>query len=251
MIEVRDLAVRRGTRLVLDGVDFTAHPGQCWAVVGPNGSGKSSLVGAIAGDLPVERGEIRIQQQQVGDPREQSRLRAVMGQQTRVAFGFTVREVIGMARTPWRGTDQQSEDAAALQEAISSADIAHLLERDVQSLSGGELARVAFARTLAQGTPALLLDEPVAALDLAHQVHVFEALGNRLRAGHTAIVVLHDLTLVSAVADRVVLLSEGQQVAVGPPAEVITPELIQHVYGVAAEIRTIGRARATIPSAWC
>ena len=91
----------------------------------------------------------------------------------------------------------------------------------------------------------------MAALDLAHQVKVFDALAARLREGHTALVVLHDLTLVSAVADRVVLLSQGRQVALGTPAEVITPELIEQVYGVATEVRTVGRAKATIPSAWC
>lgn len=251
MIEVRDLAVRRGHRLVVDGVDFDAQPGECLAVVGPNGSGKSSMIAAIAGDLKIERGGIRIQQQSVGDRREQARLRAVMGQQTGVAFGFTVREVITMARAPWRGTTQESDDEAAIDEAVTAADVCHLLDRDVQSLSGGELARVAFARTLAQRTPALLLDEPVAALDLAHQVQVFDALARRLEHGHTAIVVLHDLTLVSAVADRVVLLSQGRQVALGAPAEVITPELIEQVYGVAAVVRDIGRAKATIPAAWC
>jgi iron complex transport system ATP-binding protein len=251
MIEVSDLAVRRGARLVLDGITFTAHPGECLAVVGPNGSGKSSLVAAIAGDLPVARGEIRVQQRTIGDPGEQARLRAVMGQQTSVAFGFTVREVIAMARAPWRGTGQAAQDEEAVGAAIVAADVGHLLDRDVQTLSGGELARVAFARTLAQGTPALLLDEPVAALDLAHQVQVFDALSQRLRAGHTAIVVLHDLTLVSAVADRVLLLSRGRQIALGAPSEVITPEIIERVYGVATEIRTIGRAQATIPAAWC
>ncbi|MCB0898711.1 MAG: ATP-binding cassette domain-containing protein [Actinobacteria bacterium] len=250
MIEVRDLAVRRGTRLVLEGATFTAHPGECLAIVGPNGSGKSSMISAIAGDLPVDRGQVRIHGRPVGDHREQSRLRAVMGQQTSVAFGFTVKEVVEMARAPW-GDSGQAGAQRAVKEAVESADVGHLLDRDVQSLSGGELARVAFARTLAQGTQALLLDEPVAALDLAHQVKVFDALAARLREGHTALVVLHDLTLVSAVADRVVLLSQGRQVALGTPAEVITPELIEQVYGVATEVRTVGRAKATIPSAWC
>lgn len=243
MIEVEGLCVSRGQRQVLHDVSFEVVAGECLAVVGPNGSGKSTLLAALAGDLPFQ-GHAAVAGQPVAG--EQSRLRAVMTQHTAVAFGFTVREVIGMARAPWRGTG--ADDALAVADAVAAADVAHLLDRGVQGLSGGELARVAFARLLAQTTPVVMLDEPTAALDLRHQVGLLDALRKRVAGGDTAVVVLHDLTLARAAADRVLVLDAGHVAAFGPPSQVLVPEVLQRVYGV--PVRVLAEGRVVVPSAW-
>jgi iron complex transport system ATP-binding protein len=243
VIEVADLCVSRGQRQVLHDVSFDAGAGECIAVVGPNGSGKSTVLAALAGDLPF-RGRAQVAGQPVAG--DQARLRAVMTQHTAVAFGFTVREVIAMARAPWHGTG--TADARAIADAVAAADVEHLLDRGVQGLSGGELARVAFARLLAQTTPVMMLDEPTAALDLRHQVGLLSALRGRVAGGGTAVVVLHDLTLARAAADRVLVLDEGRVAAFGPPAEVLVPGVLGQVYGVAVEV--LAEGRVVVPAAW-
>lgn len=243
MIEVESLHVRRGEREVLRDVTFDLAAGECVAVVGPNGSGKSTLLAALAGDLPFT-GSARIDGAPVGG--NQARLRAVMTQQTDIAFGFTVREVVAMARAPWRGVADAAEDERAVAEAVAAGDIGHLLDRGVQGLSGGELARVAFARILAQTTPVLLLDEPTAALDLKHQVGVLGVVRQRVSAGSAVLIVLHDLTLAGVVADRVLVLDDGVVEAFGPPRDVLVPDVLSRVYGIDVDVK----GRVIVPSAW-
>jgi iron complex transport system ATP-binding protein len=245
MIRAEGLSVRRGAREVLHDVNFSVAAGECVAVVGPNGSGKSTLVSALAGDLPFT-GSALIGRERVG--RDQSRLRAVMTQQTAVAFGFTVREVICMARAPWHRRPEAEQDESAVAHAVAAADVGHLLDRGVQGLSGGELARVAFARLLAQAAPVLLLDEPTAALDLKHQVGLLDALRARVRAGASAVIVLHDLTLAAVAADRLLVLHEGRVAAFGPPTQVLVPDVLAEVYGVAVDVLAGGRV--VVPAAW-
>lgn len=249
-IVVEALSVRRGGRVVVRDLGFTVEPGTCTAVVGPNGSGKSTLLAAIAGDLPSDADRLLVSGVCPSDTAAQARLRAVMTQQTTVAFGFTVREVVGMGRAPWSGTQQADEDEAAVEEAVRLADIDHLLDRGVQQLSGGELARVAFARVLAQRTPVLLLDEPTAALDLRHQVEVLSTVRQRATSGAAVLVVLHDLSLAASVADQVLVMADGQMAALGPPGEILTPELLSRVYGVGVEVLTVGHGRVIVPASW-
>lgn len=246
MIDIQAMSVRRGQRTVLADVSFRAGPGHCLAVVGPNGSGKSSLLAALSGDL-AHSGSATIAGQPVQGA-HQARIRAVMTQQTSVAFGFTVREVVAMGRAPWRGTDRAADDERIQAEAVALADVAHLLDRGVHGLSGGELARVAFARLLAQDTSVMLLDEPTAALDLRHQVGLLRCVRDRVRKGATAVIVVHDLTLAAAVADQVLLLDEGRVVALGAPGDVLVPDVLQQVYGVAVQVLADGRV--VVPAAW-
>ncbi|MEZ5184436.1 MAG: ATP-binding cassette domain-containing protein [Candidatus Nanopelagicales bacterium] len=243
MIGVENVSVARSGRLVLSDVSFSVGAGECLVVVGPNGSGKSTLLAAMCGDLAAE-GCLRIAGAPVGG-KEQSRLRAAMTQQTAVAFGFTVREVIAMGRAPWGdGADESQIHAAA-----SAADVVHLLERRVQGLSGGELARVAFARVLAQDTRVLLLDEPTAALDLRHQVDLLRTVRQRVDEGRAAVIVLHDLTLAAAVADRLLLLDAGVVAALGRPHEVLTSEVLEPVYGTSVDVVPHGE-RLLVASRW-
>ncbi|MFA7265284.1 MAG: heme ABC transporter ATP-binding protein [Candidatus Nanopelagicales bacterium] len=234
MISAKNVQVDRGARTVVKHATFGVEPGRCIALVGPNGCGKSTLVAALCGDVPIAAGSVQIDGLDVstGSAGELARRRSVMTQQTQVAFGFTVREVVAMGRTPWRGEASATDDDVAIGRALADVDLLQLADRPVQALSGGELSRVAMARVLAQGTNTLILDEPTAALDLRHQVGLLDCVKARTREGAAALVVLHDLTLAADFADEVLVMSEGQMIAKGSPEEVIRPSLLSQVYGV-------------------
>lgn len=232
---------------LLDDVDFEAHPGELHALLGPNGAGKSTLLGVLAGDITPSAGEVVFNGRPLREwkLRELARVRAVLLQQHDVFFPFTVRDVVEMGRSPWRGTAAEDDDERMIAEAIALTDIAELTERTVPSLSGGERARAALARVLAQGAQTLMLDEPTAALDLKHQEDVLRLARERARAGETVIIVLHDLSLAAAYADRVTLLQGGRLIATGSPREVLTAERIGAVYG--QEVEVIDHPRTGVP----
>ena len=234
----RDVRVVRGGRVLLDGVTVSLRAGEVLAVLGPNGAGKSTLLGVLAGDLRPDAGEVLFDGRPLhswglGDL---SRRRGVLLQDNATAFGFTVHEVVRMGRAPWRRTPQAAEDEEAVFEAVASADIGGLVDRAVPSLSGGERARTAFARVLAGRTGALLLDEPTAALDLGHQEALLSLAREHARAGDAVLIILHDLNLASAYADRVMLLRDGRVAADGAPEEVLTATTVSEVYRTPVEV---------------
>jgi iron complex transport system ATP-binding protein len=229
LMRARGLSVRRRDRLVVDRVDLDLARGEVVAVVGPNGAGKSSLLAALAGDLPPATGSVELDGRDLASipARELARMRSVLVQQPVLGHGFRVGEVIAMGREPWPATD---DDDAIVLDAAERADVVHLIERPVAALSGGEAARVALARVLAQRTPVMLWDEPTAALDITHQVSVLETARASAAAGVGVLVVLHDLSLAAAYADRVVLLVEGRVRVVGAPDEVVRPDVLSEAY---------------------
>jgi iron complex transport system ATP-binding protein len=157
----------------------------------------------------------------------------VLLQSSAVAFPFRVREVVTMGRAPWPASPQ---DAAAVEAALELLDLHHLADAPVTRLSGGEQARTALARVLAQDTPALLLDEPTAALDLRHAETALRHLAGLAAAGRTVVVVLHDLDLAAAHADRLVLVADGHVVADGPASAVLTGDVLTSAYGHPVEV---------------
>lgn len=232
MIEVNGLVVERGGCRVVDQVSFAAADGRVLAIVGPNGSGKSSLVGAIGSDLACAAGTVFIDSCDVATASAQAlaRLRAILTQEVAVSVGFTVREVVAFGRSPWRGTAEMSMDERAVSDALRALDLVPLESRPVQSLSGGEQARVAMARVLAQQTPNVILDEPTAALDLRHQHELLAQASRHASSGGCAIIVIHDLMLAAQYADDVLVMSRGVAVAAGEPAQVLVPEVLEPVY---------------------
>jgi len=226
------VSAERGGRRVVDGVDLAVHAGEVVALVGPNGAGKSTLLSLMAGDLRPAAGRVVIDGRDVAawSPPELAVRRAVLPQRHTLSFPFTVADVVAMGRTPWAGTDAEDGDEAAIAEAMRATDVEEFADRPFTALSGGEQARVALARVLAQGTGFLLLDEPTAALDLHHQELVLGVARRRARAGTGVLVVLHDLGLAAAHADRIVVLSRGAVAAAGTPHEVLTEDLLTDVY---------------------
>ncbi|MFI6420871.1 heme ABC transporter ATP-binding protein [Streptomyces sp. NPDC050842] len=236
--EALGLRVSLGGRAVLDGVGIGVRAGEVLALVGPNGAGKSTLLAALAADLAPSDGEIRIGGRPAHDwsAGELALRRAVLPQAAALSFPFPVAEVVRMGRAPWAGTEREDEDEAAVALAMAATEVEAFAGRPFSALSGGERARVALARVLAQRTGLLLLDEPTAALDLRHQELVLRVCRERAAAGDAVVVVLHDLGLAAAHADRVAVLHCGRIEADGPPSEVLDAEVLSRVYRQPVEV---------------
>ena len=237
-LSAQHLDVVRDRTPVLKGVSLDVIAGEVLALVGPNGAGKSTLLSALAGDLTPHAGSIELDGRPIGDwtHTDMSRRRAVLPQQHRLGFGFTVTEVVRMGRAPWARTDRCLHDEQAIARAMEICDVEDFADRSFASLSGGEQARVALARVLAQETSTIMLDEPTAALDLQHQETVMQIAAARAAAGSGVVVVLHDLGLAAAYSDRVALLSGGEMIACGRPDNVLTAGLLSEVYRYPVEV---------------
>lgn len=231
-MQVRGVSVRYGSSVVLDGIDAQIRHGELLAILGPNGAGKSTLLSVLSGDVKPTSGQVLLD----GEPLahwttlQQARRRAVMTQEQRVSFSFRSVDVVRMGRSPWRGTDRADEDEQVVAEAMTLAEVITLADRLFPTLSGGEKARTAFARALAQQVSVLLLDEPTAALDIHHTEQVLIELRAMADRGVAVVAVVHDLSLAGAYADRLLLVDKGTVVAAGPPAEVLEPALLSRVY---------------------
>jgi iron complex transport system ATP-binding protein len=231
-----NISASYGKRAALRSVGLTARPGEVTAIVGPNGSGKSTLLGAITASLPFT-GRVRLNGQDVAGmkPWELAAQRAVLPQASRLAFPFTVLEVVRLGLQAGTSGDRPQVPM----QALARVGLAHYASRTFQDLSGGEAQRVMLARVLAQvwdpvdgGRPRwLLLDEPVSSLDIAHQLQVMEIAREFARAGGGVIAVMHDLNLTALYADHVAVLAEGQRLAFGTPAEVLTDDTLSRAYG--------------------
>ncbi|MBX3195743.1 MAG: heme ABC transporter ATP-binding protein [Microbacteriaceae bacterium] len=225
-------------RPVLDRVTLELREGEVLAIVGPNGAGKSTLLAVLSGERVPDSGTALLDGAPLSafSPLELARRRAVLTQDNALSFPFRVREVLEMGRSPWARTPQLDDDDRALASAAARADVVHLLDRRFTELSGGERARVSLARVLAQETAIVLLDEPTAALDLGHQEDVLRIARELAASGRAVGVVLHDLSLAGAVADRVALVAGGRLEAIGTPREVLTAAAVSRVYGVEVEV---------------
>jgi iron complex transport system ATP-binding protein len=232
------LGLRVDGRWLLADVDLTLTAGQVLAVIGPNGAGKSTLLSLLAGDLAPTTGTVRLGDLPVrhAHPIAVARRRAVLPQQPRLSFPFTVTEVVEMGRAPWVGTDAEEDDERHIADALVAADMVAFAARRYPTLSGGEQARASFARVLAQHTGVLLLDEPTAALDLRHQEQVMAVARDCATAGVAVLAVLHDINLAAAHADRIAVLHEGRLVAFGTAADVLTEPLLEAVYQVPIDV---------------
>lgn len=236
IVEVHGVRHAYGARVSVDGVSFTAREGEFVGLLGPNGAGKSTLIRLVAGLLAPSGGTVRL----AGfDPhatprRLVARVCALVPQEPRLDWPFTVRDVVMMGRTAHQGllAVPSREDLGAVEGALTACDLLDLAGRRVDALSGGERRRVFFARALAQEPRVLLLDEPTAFLDLAHQVAAMEMARLAARGGLCVVAVLHDLNLAAAACDRLVALRAGQVAAEGSPSEVLTEERVRDVWGV-------------------
>lgn len=241
VVTVQRLGVRYGERAILDELSFAVFSGEFFVVIGPNGSGKTTLLKALARLVSPWRGETTL----FGKPlaaygrRELARLVAVVPQQVSLDFPFTVAETVLMGRSPHLGLleAEKAADYEQAEAAMRFTDVLHLASRRLDQLSGGERQRVIIARAICQQPRLLLLDEPTASLDPAHQVQIMDLL-ERLRAenGVTVVMASHDLNLAAIYGTTLLLLKDGTAVQVGPPREVLTASLLSSVYGCAMHV---------------
>lgn len=242
----KNLTVRAGGRAILDRVSFALGAGELAVIVGPNGAGKSTMLRSLAGDLRPHAGDVAVNGRALGSWNADALAlqRAVLPQNPTLAFPFRVCDVVELGRYPHRGLASAQEHRVAVDGAMRAADVTHLAQRDCRTLSGGELHRVHYARALAQiwhprpdgSTRYLLLDEPTAALDLAHQSLVLSYAKTFSQQGGAVLAILHDLNLAAAFADRLIVLSEGRIAAEGTATTVLTAELIRAVWHVDARV---------------
>ena len=233
-LELEGVGHAWGEQAVLEDIRVRLEPGQVCALLGPNGAGKSTLLRVAAGLMTPARGRARLGGQALEEMsrRELARRRAYLGQAAPQVFDFTALELVlmgGHARSgrwslPGRAARARAE--ALLEELGLGA----LGSRPAPTLSGGELQRVLLAQALASQAPWLMLDEPTSSLDVRHRLEVLERVRRHTREGGAALVVLHDLELIEAFADQVLVLHERALAAQGPPAEALTEELLSGVF---------------------
>jgi iron complex transport system ATP-binding protein len=239
-------------REVLRGVDLSARAGELVALVGPNGAGKSTLLRVLAGLLPPSSGRVTIDGVDLAslDRRSAARRIAVVPQVFDTLFPFTAREVVALGRTARLGRlgIARRDDVLAVSRAMAALEIDGLADRRIDRLSGGERQRVLLAMALAQEADLLLLDEPTAHLDPAHQATTLARIAALARARGLAVVaVLHDLNLATAFASRVILLADGAVVRDGEPRHVVTPELVANVFGLGLRVVALDGRPVVIP----
>lgn len=242
-LTVERLTCGYGAQPVLADFSMAVQQGELLAVVGPNGCGKSTLVKAISRSLRPIAGRVLLNGRDIASlkQREIARQMAVVSQETAVEFDFTVEEVVMLGRLPHltRFRGESAADYAAVHAAMAATDTAQLAGRMVTTLSGGERQRVMVARALAQEPAVLVLDEPTAHLDIAHQVDLLD-LVRRLNRDQrlTVLAVLHDLNLACQYADRLLMIKDGRRYLEGAPARVVTEESVYAVYGSRVKVIT-------------
>lgn len=232
LVEVNNLCFSYGGVPCLEDISLDIAAGDFVALVGPNGAGKSSLLKCIAGDFVLDSGGVCFSGKPVGDysVAQLSRLRSVMEQNTDVSFDYLVHDVVMMGRSCVDDKLSRADEESFIQECLVKADIEDLQFRKVCSLSGGEKARVALCRVLAQNCPVVLLDEPTASLDIKHQESTMRVAKQLADSGCGVVVVLHDLNLAAAYCNKVVLLKDGRVVDSGSFAKVFNAQVLSDVY---------------------
>jgi iron complex transport system ATP-binding protein len=249
-LEAQRLQVKRGDKAVLVGVSLAIGPGEVVGILGPNGAGKSTLLATLAGLLQPTHGFVALDGRPLADfnRNEVARAIAFLPQKRVVHWSLSARATVELGRFPYAGRPgEMAAGAAAIDAALAATDVATIAGRSVDTLSGGELARVLMARALAQDTPLLLADEPTAGLDPSHQLALFEVLTARARSGRSVLVAIHDLALAARFCTRLVMLLDGTVLADGPPASVLTEPLLRQAFAIEARLITVDGAPLVVP----
>lgn len=226
-----------GPRPIVLGVELEVGEHELFGLVGPNASGKSTLLRTISGYLPPLSGRVELDGRDLHqmDPQGRARRIAVVSQDYRYDFAFSVEEAVALGRLPYLKAWHPAgpDDRNAVDRALAATALTRLREASVLELSGGQVQRVTIARALAQEPELLILDEPTAHLDIGHQSDLMELVAGLNRSqGLTVIAALHDLNLAARYCHRIALMSEGRLLAVGTPWEVLTKERLEGAYGI-------------------
>ncbi len=240
-----ELSLIADGRHLLKNIGLSLAAGEFVGLIGPNGAGKSSLLRLLAGLAAPSSGELGLQ---FGDqpvralnainPLERAKLLAYLPQQERPAWPLEVEHLVGLGRSPWHRPlgGKSARDIAAVEQALALTELQALRNRRVDTLSGGELQRALLARVFAGEPQIILADEPIAALDPYHQLHMMELLRAQAQRGGSVLAALHDLSLAARYCSRLVLIHQGELIAEGEPAQVLSEDNLRQVYGISAYI---------------
>lgn len=237
------LSAGYGDRLVIEQLDLIVPPGRVTAIVGANACGKSTLLRSMSRLLAPKAGQVVLDGRAVHrmPAKQLARTLGLLPQSPIAPDGITVADLVGRGRHPHQAVFSRwsAEDERAVAEALEATDTVDLADRSVDELSGGQRQRVWIAMVLAQRTELLLLDEPTTFLDVSHQVEVLDLLTDLNRSrGTTIVMVLHDLNLAARYADHLIAMADGGIHAVGDPAEVLSEETVQAVFGLDSRVIT-------------
>ena len=234
LLALKGAVVRLGGRIVLDGVSLKVDAGEVVGIVGPNGAGKTTLLRAAIGLQPLAAGEARLGGEAARGlaPAELARRAAYLPQDRRLAWNLTAERTAGLGAV----NDPPQRAAALAREALARVGLAHLAERGVFDMSGGERARVLLARLFATRAPLLLADEPTAGLDPDAQLMVLELLRGEAARGGAVVLTLHDLGLAARACDRLLVLDAGALAAEGPPLQALSAEVLAGTFGLAGQL---------------
>ncbi|MEX2460097.1 MAG: ABC transporter ATP-binding protein [Paenibacillaceae bacterium] len=236
MIHVENLSKSFGAECILSHIDFSVAQGAFFGIIGPNGSGKSTLLQTISGIEPASEGQVWLEGKEVSaySNKELARWMTVLLQDALPPVRFSVREVVEMGRYPfqsWLG-DEKEDSRHLIDSIMSRLNMTEFADRHVEQLSGGERQRVALAKSMAQQPRLLLLDEPTTYLDIGYQIQMMDYIRDwQQEADLTIVAVLHDLNLAAQYCDQLLVLHGGEVLGIGTPQEILTSELIEHVYG--------------------
>ncbi len=249
---VHNLSVTLGKSLAVDGATVTFRHGKVTAIIGPNGAGKTSLIRALVG-LVTHSGSVVLDGHALSTipVSEKARRIGYLPQNGSPAWNVSVRELVGLGRLPHRNrfAALNTGDHAAIDDALHATDTVHLADRTIDTLSGGEQARVKIARVLAGNPEWLIADEPLTNLDPPHQRDVLALFRAAADAGQGVIIILHQLSAAARIADDVIVMKAGRIIAAGPTDQTLTPEALEDAFGMAFERVAHGKQVAILPLA--
>tara|TARA_R110001583_G_scaffold21088_1_gene80245 strand:+ start:10193 stop:10996 length:804 start_codon:yes stop_codon:yes gene_type:complete len=229
----------------LSDINLSFKEGEFVGLIGANGAGKSTLLQLLLGLLKAQSGDVLLHGTNINriKRREIAKQLAFVPQSIELPFAFSVQQLVAMGRNPYLGAFEleTQADKELIQQAMQQTDITHLQDRYVNSLSGGEKQRVIIARALAQQSPTILLDEPIASLDICHQLTTLQLIQSLTQSGKTAITALHDLNLAAQYCDRLMLIGKREDgsttiISDGSPEQVITAENLKKHFSITADI---------------
>lgn len=258
MLNTTDICLKLDGKPVLHKVNVQLQEGEFVGLIGPNGAGKTSLLRILAGLLRADSGKVYMR----GDDHslrdltkvpslERAKKMAYLAQQEPPAWPLMVEHLVGLGRAPWHQPmgRKSAADQQAIERALHLTELEHVRQRPVTSLSGGELQRCLLARVFAGEPNIILADEPIAALDPYHQLHMMELLQAHATQSGGVVAALHDLGLAARYCQRLILLNDGQVIADGEPARVLTEKNLREVYGISAHIDCRDEGVVIIPKA--